>query len=581
MRQKTRLAGLVVMAVSAPMMMGVLQISSCGLTQQDFKRIASAGVDSRLNSYPWGMEQFDSDGDGTPEVYIGTVGNAQCLQVWIGATPNSPKPPTRWQCRNDLWNPANWGPYLAGSVSPSYVYRGTYDEPNDQWAWARVFSPPVSQNAGFRGARVFNGALYMLGMNMTEGLVWKTVDGHSFVRASPPGMASGGLGVTGGLRGSTVFNGKLYVANNGICEIYGSANPSTDPNHWEKACSTGFVAEGGSVHSAPLSSGTVTEADASSIRDETLDLQTASLIGYEIKVTSAADANIVQTRTIRYNSADTIYVDYLGGSPFDPVPAAGDNYEITDVSVPDNTGMWQIATFNGYLYAACGNPAGPELWKSDDPRPGNWTRVFAGGYGNPNPLGIMCLSAFGDHLYLGTMTYPPGTSMGMKLEGCEILRVDANDNVEVCVGGTRAAGVVGPNEVAPLSGMKKGFDYDANCYAWYMAVHDGWLYVGTYDYAGQFIDYIVQAYGGLPPERWPASTQTAMDGWLGPDRIRRGGADLWRTKDGVNWVPVNLNGFGDWDNYGIRQLMSTQWGLMVGMGNAVDGFEVWLGKSPE
>jgi len=579
MTRRMTLISLMVLLVGAPLMMGLLQISSCGLNREDFTRIGAGGVDSRLNGYPWGMEQFDGDHDGIPEVYIGTVGNPLCLQIWIGASPNSQPPPTRWQCRNDLWNPLNWGPYLMASISPSYVYRGTYDEPNDIWAWERVFSPSTFENAGFRGARVFNDALYMLGMTLTEGLVWKTTDGRNFVRASPTGMATGGLGVTGGLRGSTVFKGKLYVANNGICEIYASAAPSTDPNSWEKACSTGFVAEGGSVHSTPVSNGTATSANADSITDTSLSLQPTSMMGYDIKVTSAADPNITQTRTIRYNTANTLYVNYGGiGQPFDPTPAAGDTYEIINTTVPDNTGMWQIATFNGYLYAACGNPAGPELWKSDDPRPGNWTRVFGGGYGNPNPLGIMCLSAFEDHLYLGTMTYPPGTSLGMKLEGCEILRVDADDHVEVCVGGTRAAGVVGPNEVAPLSGIGKGFNFAANVYAWYMAVHDGWLYVGTYDYAGQVLDYIQQAYGGLPPDQWSASTQAALDRWLGPDRIRRGGADLYRTKDGVNWVPVSLDGFGDWDNYGIRQLMSTQWGLMVGMGNAVDGFEIWLGK---
>jgi hypothetical protein len=579
MQRATR-AEIVVLIVSVPMMMGLLEIGSCGLNQEDFTRIASGGFGERLTSYPWGMEQFDGDGDGVPEIYVGTVSNAQCLQVWIGATPNSPPPPVRWQCRNDLWDPCDWVPYLLASVAPSYVYRGTYDESNDLWNWEKVFSPSIFENAGFRGARTFNGALYMLGMTLMEGLVWKTTDGYHYVRASPPGMASGGLGVTGGLRGSAVFNGKLYVANNGICEIYGSANPSTDPNSWENACSTGFVAEGGGTHSAPVISGTVTSATESSITDTSLAQAVGALVGYDVKVTSASDANIVQTRTIRFNTANTLYVDYGGlGSPFDPVPEAGDAYEILNTSVPDNTGMWQIAVFNGYLYAACGNPAGPELWKSSDPRPGNWTRVFAGGYGNPNPLGIMCLCAFGDHLYLGTMTYPPGASMGMALEGCEILRVDADDNVEVCVGGTRAAGVVGPNEVAPLSGMKKGFDYPANVYAWYMAVHDGWLYVGTYDFAGQILDYIQQAYGGLPPEQWSPTVQAALDRWLGPDRIRRGGADIWRTKDGVNWVPVNLNGFGDWDNYGTRQLMSTQWGLMVGMGNAVDGLEIWLGKS--
>ena len=570
---RTRRTGLWMLALSVPLILGGLEISSCGLYEEDFTIIASGGIDDRLNGYPWAVEQFDGDDDGTPEIYVGTIMNPLCLQVWIGADANSAPPPVRWQCRNDLWG--DWPAYLLGSVSPGHVYRGVYDEPNDVWDWDRVFSPSILTNAGFRGARVFNDALYLLGMTLTEGVVWKTTDGENYALASPPGMAAGGLGVEGGLRGTQVFDGKLYVANNGIGEVYGSADPSTDPNSWEQVCSTGFVASGGGTHSAVFASGVVGTATAGSITDPNLTLVPGDLAGYEIDVTSATDANIVQTRTIIYNTADTIVVYLEGvGEAFDPVPEPNDLYDVSDTAVPDNTGMWQIAVFDDHLYAACGNPSGPQLWKSADPAPGNWTRVMEGGYGNPFAAGIMSLRPFGDHLYLGTLTYPPSGF----IEGCEIIRIDADDNLELCVGGTRAAGVVGPNEVVALSGMDKGFDYPLNAYSWYMTEHDGWFYVGTYDVGGQFLDYIKEALGGLPIEYWPEEYLVALDGWLGSDRLRWGGSDFWRTKDGINWVPINLDGFGDWDNYGIRNMMSTQWGLLVGTGNAVDGFEIRLGR---
>ncbi len=570
------IGSLCVVALSVPLMLGVTQISNCGLNQEDFTLIASGGIDDRLNGYPWAMEQFDGDGDGTPEVYIGTVQNPLCLQVWIGADANSSPPPTRWQCRNDLWTPPDMTAYLMASASPGHVYRGTYDEPNDAWNWERVFSPSIIQNIGFRGARVFNDALYILGMTLTEGVVWKTTDGENFALASPAGMASGGFGVQGGLRGAQVFNGKLYVANNGVCEVYASADPSTDPNSWTQVCSTGFVASGGGTHSAVLANGIVTSATADSITDTSLSLTPGDLAGFEMVVTSAADPNVVQQRTIISNTADTIFVDFGGlGEPFDPIPEPNDLYDVSDAAVPDNTGMWQIAVFDGHLYAACGNPTGPQLWKSDDPAPGNWTQVMRDGYGNPNPMGIMSLRPFGDHLYMGTVTYPPAASMGGVVEGCEILRIDAEDNIDLLVGGIRDPN--GPNEIVPLSGMGKGFDYNLNAYSWYMCEHDGWFYVGTYDYAGQLLDYL-EEYAGYPIEYWPEEYLVAMEDWLGTDRLRWGGSDLWRTKDGVNWVPVNLDGFGDWDNYGIRNMMSTDWGLMVGTGNAVDGFELRLGR---
>ena len=69
------------LALGVPLILGAAQIGNCGLNAEDFTQIASGGIDDRLNSYPWGMEQFDGDGDGTPEIYIGTWGNALCKQV--------------------------------------------------------------------------------------------------------------------------------------------------------------------------------------------------------------------------------------------------------------------------------------------------------------------------------------------------------------------------------------------------------------------------------------------------------------------------------------------------------------------
>jgi hypothetical protein len=159
-------------------------------------------------------------------------------------------------------------------------------------------------------------------------------------------------------------------------------------------------------------------------------------------------------------------------------------------------------------------------------------------------------------------------------QGCEILRVDADDNVEVLVGIDRDPGTPGTNNGAPLSGMGPGFDYTPNTYSWYTMGHDGWFYVGTYDFAGMLIDIIEDYFGGsVPPEFEPL-----MEILWGTDELRRGGFDLWRTKDGINWVPVILDGMGDLDNYGIRNMESSPWGFIIGVANAVDGFEVYIGN---
>ncbi len=581
MRRRMTLASVAVLVIGAPMMMGLLEVGSCGLNREDFTQIASGGVDNRLNSYPWGTELFDGDNDGDPEFYIGTVANALCIQAPLETylyTIFGPdwKPPVKWQCRNDLWDPNNQTNFNRATVAPAYVYRGKHQS-DDTWTWTRIWEPNyTTQVSGFRGAIAFNGSLYMLGNNNTGAQVWKMNSNETFSPASPKGMGLGAL-VTG-LRGATVFNGKMYVASDRIGTIWGSANPSTDPNSWQAANSNGFVQEGAGTHEQTYYTGTVTAADANSVTDSGLaaNVATGLLSGWaKIRITEGVAAG--QERVIVYNALKTFYVWRNGsGTKWSPTPAVGDKYQVLNPVAADNAANWQLSSANGYLYAATLNTiTGAEVWKSNDPRPGNWTRVIQGAYGNPITQGYMTVYGWNGYIWLGTVVYPPNIESFGDIQGCEILRVDANDNVEVLVGMDRPAGTPGTNDGKPLSGMGPGFDYQPNVYSWYTGAHDGWYYVGTYDMAGMLMDILDEYYpSGLPPETAAVLEQT----FWGPDALRRGGFDLWRTKDGINWAPVVLDGFGDRDNYGIRGFKSSPWGAILGVANAVDGFEIWIGK---
>ncbi len=578
------------LALGVPLILGAAQIGNCGLNAEDFTPIATGGVDNWINSYPWAMEQFDGDDDGTPEIYIGTAQHALCIQVprmdfLLTLDPNF-VPPTRWKCPNHLWDPNDQSAFNAEVAShPAHVFRGTYDEPNGAWIWEHAWDPDpnLGEPRAFRGARVFNDAMYFGGSQYTGAILYKSTDGQNFVPASPAGMGIGAL--CRGLRAMTVYKGKLYVASDTLGLIWCSDNPSTDPNSWEQACNTGFMASGGGSHEDIYYTGNLDSATANTLTDDVLaPLPNGSIAGWTwVRVTSAADPNIVQERRVIYNTTNgvtgTVYVKFgASGQAFDPVPEPNDPYEIYNPIAADNKATWQMAEFNGYLWAAPFNSeTGPEIWKSDNPAPGNWTKVVEGGYGNEITQGYMTMRAFGDHLYLGTVVYPPNVDGFEDFQGTEIIRIDKNDNVEVLVGMTRDdPNWPGTNNGEPLSGLGLGFDYMPNVYCWYTAEHDGWFYVGTYDMGGMILDIIDEMFpGGVPPEY-----QTLLDLMFGPDELRRGGFDLWRTRDGIAWVPVVLDGFGDHDNYGIRNMLSTQWGFVIGVANAVDGFEVYLGSKP-
>ncbi len=542
-----------------------------GLKQEDFKKIAAAGVDDRLNSYPWAMEQFDGDGDGTPEVYIGTIGNALCLQAplmsWVElAIPGFQLlPPARWQCPNDLWGDptdlTSWEAYYQAVNTPAHVFRGTYNRNKCTWKWEHAWDPPQEQVAGFRGARVFNDALYITGNGLSDAYVYKSIDGVHFEKASPAGM--GAVAGQSGFRGAQVFNGKLYVSSDKVGMIFCSANPSTDPASWQQANSTGFAASGGGTHDGVYDSGIVTAASASTLADDTKSWDPLRHNGRQVRITAGTGEG--QSMTIAANDSTTLTLAGTWGT----VPDGTSEYEIFESAAPDNQAIWQLAVFNNFLYAITWNlVTGPECWKSPAPAPGNWVRVIEGGYGNTN-VGFMSLRPFLDHLYIGTATYPPLFASGAGIEGTEILRVDADDNVELVVGRTRKAGVVGPDPVEPLSGIGQGFGNPSNFYTWYMSEYDGWFYVATCDFNALVFDYFEDFFGGVVPPEWE---------WLSTLLFGRTGFDLWRTADGVRWVKVTKTGFDERDNFGVRNMMATQWGFFVGVANAIDGFEIWLGK---
>ncbi|MBN1556521.1 MAG: methyltransferase domain-containing protein [Lentisphaerae bacterium] len=255
-----------------------------------------------------------------------------------------------------------------------------------------------------------------------------------------------------------------------------------------------------------------------------------------------------------------------------------------------NEAAADMAVFNGHLYVGTRNPRGFEIWKTDaaGAPPYRWQRVVAGGAGR-GPLNetVASLCVFNGALYAGTSISNGGYDRdhGIGPGACEIVRVYPDDSYDVVMGDMRTT----PRGFqAPLSGYGPGFDNPCNAYLWRLCAHDGWLYAGTFC-ASSFLPF-------LPSDRGGEMKQKMIESELPRIMEASGGFDLWRSRDGVFWTPVTRTGFGNEYNYGVRSLISTPLGLVVGAANpfapevgkprAADwrfepnprgGLEIWLG----
>jgi hypothetical protein len=226
-----------------------------------------------------------------------------------------------------------------------------------------------------------------------------------------------------------------------------------------------------------------------------------------------------------------------------------------------NQTFFEMAVFNEYLYVGTLNPVtGFQIWKTRGGRDCRWSSVIKDGAsrGNLNEIAIsMCV--FNGALYVGTAIQNGGYDRVNKVgpAPAELIRIHPDDSWDLIVGNRR----VTPTGVkVPLSGRTAGFDNPFNAYFWRMAVHDGWLYVGTYKWT-VFLPYLTQ-------QRWGRELRWMVN-QIGAEELAclAGGFDLWRSPDGVNWFPVTRNGFDNPYNHGVRTLQSTPYGLFVGTAN--------------
>lgn len=249
----------------------------------------------------------------------------------------------------------------------------------------------------------------------------------------------------------------------------------------------------------------------------------------------------------------------------DPAPG---NWEVAcDLGFGDatNNGIFMMTVANGQLYAGTfNNFEGYQVWTTPPCGDGplRWRKVLErGAYRGPLSEIAMGMCEFNGALYVGSSIQNGGydrTNLVGPASG-EIVRIWPDDSWDLLVGSPRDT----PQGTKyPLSGLGPGFDSIFAGYTWRMCVHDGWLYVTTFDWS------VFLQYGHRP-----SPTAKRLLNGLSFEQLAEigGGFELWRTRDGVDWMPVSLNGMGNPYNYGGRTMVSTPVGLCLGTANPFGG----------
>lgn len=258
-----------------------------------------------------------------------------------------------------------------------------------------------------------------------------------------------------------------------------------------------------------------------------------------------------------------------------------------------NEGVFCMTVYNGYLYAGTYNSEeGFQLWKTEaeGSPPYTWSKILAHGcYRGKENQATVSMAVFKGSLYIGGGIlggYDKPRNIGPASP--ELIRVHADDSWDLIVGDAR----ITPDGLkVPASGLASGFSSPTAGYFWQMCVHEGWLYMGTYDILN-WLRYV-------NTDNMSIRVRNCLKG-IGIDKLVDclAGFDLWRSADGDSWLPVTKNGFGNHYNFGIRTMASTKHGLFIGAANPFGtktgikraggwryetnphgSLEIWLGKA--
>ncbi|HUQ69547.1 MAG TPA: hypothetical protein VM165_08495, partial [Planctomycetaceae bacterium] len=207
-----------------------------------------------------------------------------------------------------------------------------------------------------------------------------------------------------------------------------------------------------------------------------------------------------------------------------------------------------------YVTATLGsnaNPAGYGVFRTDAATPNvtnrSWFKF------EPVALpGLLQLAAFRPNGAISMQEFRGSLFVGSD-RPTELIRINPDDTWDLIVGQPR---LTTTGFKKPLSGLGKGFNSMFNGHFYSMAVNNGQLYLGTWDWS--------QMLRG-----------TVADGIFN----RNYGFDLFKSADGEHWNVVSRDGLKDPLNSSVRNLESTPMGLYLGATNPYFGLQIFQNQA--
>ncbi len=229
---------------------------------------------------------------------------------------------------------------------------------------------------------------------------------------------------------------------------------------------------------------------------------------------------------------------------------------------PGNLTIFEMAGMGDHLYVGTFNLEGFQVWRStlDGWPPYRWEKVIEkGAWRGPNNQCVLSMYPFKGALYVGSGIQGGGIDRQNKIGPAppELIRIWPDGNWDLIVGDSRMT----PHGYKhAISGYLPGFDNLFNGYFWRMCEHEGWLYMGTFEWSALL--------GYANRRSWPQPFTNIVN-HVTPKMIldHHSGFDLYRSYDGDNWVPVTNNGMSNPWNIGLRTLVSTPYGMFIGTAN--------------